>query len=248
MTAVLKQRTREIINMNALFRDGKHPFKDYVAIQAQQRLVQSELDEFCQAVLDNDFVEAIDAVGDIFVTGVYLAYLCSYDNDDFWNRWTMLENQTLFCKTKLNEQYKPSSFFDFLMYEFNFQPENTDIVLYNLFKMVYYFDFYSDFELVVEKALQDIQDSNDTKFPLSTDKDEAERQVDIQFIKEYHLDKKNESIEVEVKECGDDRIAYINSKTGKFLKPKTFTEPDLSWIMEDKEFCNLIQKMHNSQV
>lgn len=206
---------KRVVAWNATAREGKHDFSDDT-LDLQYKLVNEEVNELEKAIDLSDKVEVLDALCDIFVVGSYFHFL--------QHKGELKD----FSFTILN----PLSGIDYytsLIYDFK-TLENGLMLTQDVCALLYQFDgFYT-------KALTEVLDSNDSKFPelshfgKQKSKREAKLLEECKAIEEKSKDREEGAYTgVTYRICGD-KVVFLDSN-GKIMKPSTFKKPNL------KPFC-----------
>lgn len=232
----------EVIYMNSLFRK-EHAHLDTTMINNQKGYTLSEMEELLVAIKNNDAKEFVDAIGDIFVTASYLAFLLCKNADEFYeliSQETVLSMDDFLIDNKLfAENYEKLLL---AIYE-----HNKEDIIFCLARMLHLLDMdwvsYKGMSNS-ERAIHNINLSNLSKFPHKNEKTNEDIQKDIQHIKNYLLNKGEGDVNISHL-IYKDRITYFREDTKKFLKPMTFVEPDLMWVNQNPYLRQLVSNLFN---
>jgi hypothetical protein len=217
-----------VVDWNATARNGKHDFSQK-AKDFQLTLVQEEIKEFFDAVETNNKVLALDGLCDTFVTASYL-YFQQKGGENI---------KPLIIKSPNdNIDYVRSLKLSMQTLEIGFPgPEGLDAldVLKTTCTLLYNFDG------CTTKALEEVLDSNDSKFPkvynvkgmdifYDLNGNETDPEVECRQI-ERRSEGRYAGVNYIIVGEGSDRRFIFKSDKGKIVKPYSFFEPNLA------QFC-----------
>jgi hypothetical protein len=250
------EQIQVVLDMNALFRNT---IDNPDLILPQANFVLEEYNETIErGILNKDKKEFVDGLADIFVTASFLSYLLSGNMEKFketYNKqFNMYENML-----KNNEELKTNKQFvtylqdiiglTVLVLNNKLDKVNNDLI----FKMLMIFDYVNRnthqeyIQLVIPHiqnktqlmtdVIDEVNNSNMSKFPLTEDKTLADLDKDLK-----HIANKlgHDNVDYIVK---NGRITYMDKERNKFQKPLTFVEPNLAFAnslnsLDDMVFKN----------
>lgn len=204
-----------VVQWNALARDGKHNFKEET-IEFQKTLVVEESEELEEGFEKASKLEVIDALCDMFVVGSYWHYLQNDGRPLGFIAKSALHGVDYTNQIKFMIQHDSSFLYldsvCTLLYQFNGDPMG---------------------------ALNEVMDSNDSKFPLVSKKDKQEvilldngdtytPEAMCKWIEENCGGRYTGVTHKIVKGTDGQRRYVFLSDKGKIVKPATFFEPDLA--------------------
>lgn len=250
------EQIQVVLDMNALFRNT---IDNPDLMFPQANFVLEEYNETIErGILHKDKKELVDGLADIFVTASFLSYLLSGNMEKFketYNKqFNMYENML-----KNNEELKTNKQFvtylqdiiglTVLVLNNKLDKVNNDLI----FKMLMIFDYVNRnthqeyIQLVIPHiqnktqlmtdVIDEVNNSNMSKFPLTEDKTLADLDKDLK-----HIANKlgHDNVDYIVK---NGRITYMDKERNKFQKPLTFVEPNLAFAnslnsLDDMVFKN----------
>lgn len=245
-----------VLDMNALFRNT---IDNPDLILPQANFVLEEYNETIErGILNKDKKEFVDGLADIFVTASFLSYLLSGSIESFkeiYNKqFNMYENML-----KNNEELKTNKQFmtylqdiiglTVLVLNNKLDKVNNDLI----FKMLMILDYVNrnthqeyiqlfiphiqNKTQLMTDVIDEVNNSNMSKFPLTEDKTLADLDKDLK-----HIANKlgHDNVDYIVK---NGRITYMDKERNKFQKPLTFVEPNLDFAnslssLDDMVFKN----------
>lgn len=241
-----------VIEMNKIRDNITHHNKELIL--AQTKFIQDEVDEtLYDGIKDDNCVEFVDGLGDVFVTIVFQEYLLADNDEEFKN---------IFEQAYLEAMQHPIHEEDLVVflngirsgsvYE-NFKKGK---LFYNLFCILHVVDRITqdEFEKLkkehLESTLQDkstlmdfvideVNNSNMSKFPYEHEKTKEDILIDLAHVKRKV---KHNNISYVIK---NGRIVYWDLDIMKFQKPTTFKEPDLSIVEKFdslKQYVNILSQ------
>lgn len=259
---------RDVAEMNH-FVHREHKFGDEVKMRNQLSYTTSEMDELLYAVKDKSTVEMMDAIGDVFVTASYFLFLAQGEQRfkekmnsivkqplaSLYNPDILATNENLKRKLKTIMAAVEEHSVDFV--------QNTiDEAMEDLFSLIVSCNYFkeadgsidlTEFQIVdqnywsaFEVAAFEISNSNFSKFPIYQESSEGEAviQENIDHIVKTMKDKTGEIINVNYK-INDGKVVYYNTATNKFLKPKSFQEPNLNIFVDVSHLVKLCDFLYN---
>lgn len=259
---------RDVAEMNH-FVHREHKFGDEVKMRNQLSYTTSEMDELLYAVKDKSTVEMMDAIGDVFVTASYFLFLAQGEQRfkekmnsivkqplaSLYNPYILATNENLKRKLKTIMAAVEEHSVDFV--------QNTiDEAMEDLFSLIVSCNYFkeadgsidlTEFQIVdqnywsaFEVAAFEISNSNFSKFPIYQEGSEGEAviQENIDHIVKTMKDKTGEIINVNYK-INDGKVVYYNTATNKFLKPKSFQEPNLNIFVDVSHLVKLCDFLYN---
>lgn len=259
---------RDVAEMNH-FVHREHKFGDEVKMRNQLSYTTSEMDELLYAVKDKSTVEMMDAIGDVFVTASYFLFLAQGEQRfkekmnsivkqplaSLYNPDILATNENLKRKLKTIMAAVEEHSVDFV--------QNTiDEAMEDLFSLIVSCNYFkeadgsidlTEFQIVdqnywsaFEVAAFEISNSNFSKFPIYQEGSEGEAviQENIDHIVKTMKDKTGEIINVNYK-INDGKVVYYNTATNKFLKPKSFQEPNLNIFVDVSHLVKLCDFLYN---
>lgn len=262
----IKTIINDIFNMNLFVRDTHN--RELLPFQVEY--THSECDELLVALKEHNVKEIVDAIGDIFVTGIYSIYLLCHSEKDFWVIVDKVLNSKLTDDNNFNlGLFVETRNFISALQGINFVDQNNkkvcveyaETLLFGLMKIMnavvcidgtntpitnWVSISKSKFNLteksdlfnlnigdeisIFDFVMNQVSKSNWSKFP-PFDGNQEEAEENIQHIKTYLKAKSGEDVDVGYKEK-QGRVIYFNKATNKFLKPKSFIEPNLTQVLD----------------
>lgn len=211
---------QRVVAWNATARSGVHDFSDSVDA-FQLTLIEEEAGELTEAYDDNDKVLALDALCDTFVVASYKYFLEVGDPNWIPEIFIPVPNKNI----DYAEQLK-----------FSWQVlKSGKASVRDACALLYQFDG------CVTKALDEVMNSNDSKFPLvinhkgdevflHSNGTEMDPVVECRQI-EARSEGRYTGVTYSIVGEGDDRRFVFKSDKGKIVKPCSFFEPNLA------QFC-----------
>jgi hypothetical protein len=199
-----------VIHWNAVARMGEHDFSQE-AIAKQCDYTIEEIEETIKALIENNLVETLDGLADIFVTASYLAYvvgnirgyqkqdlLPSTDRSNMLVTLALMHAEVSLCKDN------PSKV-------------DTARILYDVIDLLV--SFCEDKEVDPVALIKEVMDSNWSKFPEAST-------VNIE----------NEAAIIPGNVAGivtsDNRVVFRDGNgQGKIKKPSVFREPNIAKLI-----------------
>lgn len=213
---------KNVVEWNAVARNGVHVF-DQDAISRQSEYTRSEIQETLDAIRDNDSVEFLDGVADIFVTMTYKHYLTQNgDVDDaeivkaiefMSSEGTItFENDHELAKEHLKE------IADIVMLE-NSSPVFDTSSLCSMIELMNLTELYYDVNVM--DVVKHIMDSNWSKFPKVG---HTVIEAEVAYIANNNPEFKD--FVGTVNETSGVVVYRSDNGIGKIMKPSTFWSAD----------------------
>lgn len=241
------ENVMNVVNMNALCRELR--FHDEKMIEAQRKIMISEIDETLEAIKNKDRKELVDGLADIFVTASFLEYLLCDSVADVEREL----NHQLEIKIKVNHKTfgklcsdlksvnKKGEIFSTLKSLIDFMDKETKKEITTQFRS----RLSGGHSSLMEVVLDAVHESNMSKFPKLSDKTHDDIQKDLDFIRNNIIQKKiknNEEPQANVGyEMKKGYIIYWDRDINKFQKPTTFKEPDIMWTNDIESLDNFFE-------
>ncbi len=228
----------KVIDINALAQKS-HNFLDKNAIKKQKKLIIEETTETIEdGILSNNIEEVVDGIVDVFVVASYYEFLLCDNEEDFKNE---MKKQVDLFTIDFSKPIDINSVLKKLLNLIVTTDEKGSILslLFTLLKVV---DVVNKKDISY-KAISDVAENMFLKFPIY--KDENTIKNELKYLEKKYPDRKDF---VAVKK--GERIVYLDDNgVGKFLKPSTYKEVDLTWTKKEAStLMTEINKLSNNSL
>lgn len=250
-----RQQIQVVLDMNGIFRDK---IDDFSLAVPQTNFIQEEINEIeTRGIELQDPVEFVDGLADTFVTTVFLEYLLCGNvnsfNDEYQNQYqkyqsliqqgehiknkqqflTYLNETKMLCTPEMVEKKKSGKIILNLLLMFHYVNALTQSKFVELQQDI---ESFKNKDNLMDWAIDEVNDSNMSKFPSVESKTDAQIQADLDKIKKKVG---HDNVGYVVK---NNFITYLDKNKGKFQKPTTFKEPDLQAAVHFKDELSVFWK------
>lgn len=230
MVLTFRDFMSEVIQWNSLAGNEPSEWLDerQKQVYGQEKYLIEEIEELFDAAAQDDVVEQLDAMIDILFVAVYLQYLRTHPLHNGVESFDDNDEPVHFIHRFLNDPVAPVVASRKLTTNTSrgnecLRGEYIGKTLTNAIN-VFGWD-------IVKEALQEVTRSNMSKFPQWNCDTEADGLLMCATAK--YSDKHKD---IAVNRIGNNWVIRSNNGRGKILKPNTFSEPDISGILERNHF------------
>lgn len=216
---------KRIIEWNLVARGGEHDLSD-AALELQWKLVLEEMAELRYAYQQDNIVDFIGEMCDVFVVLLYYIFL----NDARGN--------SVFFPDLFDPEFPPNLEFAEVLENITQHSGDESALADAVFRMVSWVELTSLLNVDIAKALDLVMDSNFSKFHKigcrimdDSDYDVAAHHLAKTVEKSYD-GKYNDVVGIIVKGVEDDYVVFrADNGKGKILKPLSYNKHDLSCLI-----------------